>query len=244
VIALTRAELLKLRTTRTTLGLAVGMVALVLLVTVLFGLLTDVSQLSRETSQRALLAVGGITWTFTALAGLMLVTSEYRFGTIRPTFLFEPRRARVVTAKFAASMIAGLLLGAVGQVLGLIVGYVILRARGIPIMLGTEAITTLVLGTVAGAAVWGAVGLGLGALVRNQVGAIVGLLTWSFIVESLLMGFVPSVGRFAPGPAGNALVESATANLLSPAAGGAVLIAWALALTAIGAIMTNRRDVS
>ena len=43
----------------------------------------------------------------------MLVTSEYRFGTIRPTFLFSPRRASVLAAKVAAGLLAGLLFGIV-----------------------------------------------------------------------------------------------------------------------------------
>ena len=244
MIALTRAELLKLRTTRATLGLAGGMVALVLLVTVLVGLSTDASQLRLEANQRELLSVVGITGLFTALTGLLLVTSEYRFGTIRPTLLFEPRRARVVVAKVAAGLTAGFLLGATGQGLGLVVGYVILRGRGIPVALGTEALATLFLGSLAGVTVWGGIGVGVGALVRNQVAGVVGLLTWGFIVENLLMGLVPALGRFLPGPADSALAGSATAHLLTPAAGAAALVVWAVALVVGGTIVTVRRDVA
>ena len=47
------------------------------------------------------------------LAGVLLVTSEYRYGTIRPTFLFMPHRARVLSAKLIAGLLAGIVFGAV-----------------------------------------------------------------------------------------------------------------------------------
>jgi hypothetical protein len=52
-------------------------------------------------------------------------------------------------------------------------------------------------GTVA-AALWATVGLGVGALVRNQVGTLVGLCAWMLLVENLLLPLVPDAGRFTP----------------------------------------------
>ncbi len=93
-------------------------------------------------------------------------------------------------------------------------------------------------------ALWGAIGVGLGAIVRNQVGAIIGLLAWGFVVENLLFAFVPSVGRFAPVHAQDALIGLTTKHLLHPTPGGLMLIAWTAALGLIGAALAARRDVN
>lgn len=244
MIAQTRAELLKLRSTRTTLGLVLGMIALVLLFGLLAGLLTESANLSSAENQRGLLGVGSIAGVFSALAGVLLVTGEYRFGTIRPTFLFTPRRSRVVGAKLAASLLAGIVFGVGGEAIGFAIGYACLAGRGIPLALHGGALTLILLGTVAGVALWGAIGVGVAAIVRNQIGTIVGLLAWGFIVENLLFAFVPSIGRLTPGEAGNALSGLTTEHLLSAPAGAAVLIAWAAGLALIGAALTARRDVS
>ena len=87
-----KAELLKIRSTRTTIGIVLGMIAIVLLFSILSGLLTHASDLSSPEDQRGQLGVGSLAGVFAALAGIMLITSEYRHGTIRPTFLFTPRR--------------------------------------------------------------------------------------------------------------------------------------------------------
>ena len=90
MIAQIRAELLKIRSTRTTIGLILGMIALILLFTLLTGLLSHPSGLASKEDQRQLLSLGSLAGVFSALAGVLLVTSEYRFGTIRPTILFNP----------------------------------------------------------------------------------------------------------------------------------------------------------
>jgi ABC-2 type transport system permease protein len=238
------AELLKIRSTRTTIGLALGMIALIVLFALLSGLLTKALHLMSSQDQVGLLSVGSLSGVFSALAGIMLITSEYRYGTIRPTFLFSPRRSRVLTAKLVAGLLAGLAFGVAGEALGFGIGIVTLEARGIPYALGTGTTALLLGGTVAATALWGAIGVGLGAIVRNQVGAIIALLAWGFVVENLLFAFVPSVGRFAPVHAQNGLFGLTTEHLLPPAAGAATLIAWTAALAAVGIVLAGRRDVS
>ena len=113
-------------------------------------------------------------------------------------------------AKLAAGLLAGLVFGVVGEGLGFAIGYAILAGRGIDYALNADQTALLLLGTLAGVALWGAIGVGLGAIVRNQVGAIIGLLAWGFVVENLLFAFVPSVGRFAPVHAPDALIGLTT----------------------------------
>lgn len=244
MIAQIRAELLKIRSTRTTLGLILGMIALILLFALLTGLLSKVGGLSGKEDQRQLLGLGSLAGVFSALAGVLLVTSEYRFGTIRPTFLFTPARSRVLGAKLAAGLLAGIVFGVVGEGVGFAVGYALLAARGISFALSAGNVTLLILGTLAGTALWGGIGVGFGAIVRNQVGAVIGLLAWGFIVDNLLFGLVPSVGRFTPTRAQDALIGLNTEHLLSPAAGGIVLVAWAAGLAVVGLPLVTRRDVT
>jgi ABC-type transport system involved in multi-copper enzyme maturation permease subunit len=243
VTAQLRAEILKVRSTRTTVGLVLGMVALVLLFVILTASLSGVSEITSADDQLTMFGIGSFSGRFSALAGIMLVTGEFRFGTIRPTLLFTPRRDRVIGAKAAAAIFAGFVFGVLGTALAVGVGAAILSGRGIDISPGGSDFALLTLGTVAGAALWGAIGVGLGAVVRNQVGAIIGLLAWGFVVENLLFALTPSVGRFTPGEAQNALMGQSDAHLLDPLPAAAVLVAWTIAAAAAGAAMTMRRDV-
>ena len=238
-----KAELLKIRSTRTTIGLVLGMIALILLFSLLSGLLTKAPHLTSTEDQRGVLSVGSLAGVFSALAGIMLVTSEYRYGTIRPTFLFTPKRPRVLAAKLAAGLLAGLVFGIAGEGLGYGIGYAALSGRGIHLALDGSQIALLLLGTVAGTALWGAIGVGLGAIIRSQVGAIIGLLAWGFVAENLLFAFLPAAGRYTPVHAGDALIGLTTNHLLHATAGGLVLLAWTIALALAGITLATRRDV-
>lgn len=243
MMAQSRAELLKLRSTRTTAGLVLTTIALVVLFALLTGLVSKVVAISGVDNQRNLLGVGGLAAVLAALAGALLVTGEYRFGTIRPTFLFTPRRSRVLGAKYVAGLLAGLVFGAIGEALSLGIGAAVLSGRGVTFDLSGGQVTLLILGTLAGTALWGMIGVAVGAIVRNQVAAVVGLLAWVFVVENLLFGLVPSVGRYMPGQAAQALAGLNAPHALSPAAGGGVLVAWTAALAVVAFALMARRDV-
>jgi ABC-type transport system involved in multi-copper enzyme maturation permease subunit len=244
VIAQIKAELLKVRSTRTTVGLLLGMIALILLFELLTGLLSNASALSSVENQRQLLSLASLAGIFSALAGVLLVTSEYRYGTIRPTILFTPYRSRVLAAKVISGALAGIVFGIVGEALGWALGYVILSGRGITFALSGGDVAQLALGALGGIALWGAIGAGLGGIVRNQVGAVITLLAWGFVVSPLLFGLVPSVGHFMPSYSQDALVGLTTQHLLKPVVGGIVLVAWAVLLAVVGVAMSARRDVN
>jgi ABC-2 type transport system permease protein len=155
------------------------------------------------------------------------VTSEYRFGTIRPTILFNPARSHVLTAKVVAGALAGIAFGVLGEAIGWAIGYAILDGRGITVVLSSGDILLLTLGGLAGAALWGAIGAGIGAIIHNQVGGVITLLAWGLVVDNLLFGLVHSVGRFTPTRASDALMGLRVHHLVSPGTGAITLIAWA-----------------
>jgi ABC-2 type transport system permease protein len=239
-----RAELLKIRSTRTTIGLILGMIALILLFTLLTGLLTHPRGLASKEDQRQLLSVGSLAGVFSALAGVLLVTSEYRFGTIRPTVLFNPERSHVLAAKLVAGALAGIAFGVLGEAIGWAVGYAILDGRGITAVLSSGDIVLLTVGGLVGVALWGAIGAGLGAIIHNQVGGVITLLAWGLVIDSLLFGLVPSVGRFTPTRASDALMGLRVHHLVSPGAGAITLIAWAGALGVLGIALSVRQDIN
>jgi ABC-2 type transport system permease protein len=239
-----KAELLKLRSTRTAIALILAMITLILLITLLTGLLSHPSGLMGKENQRTLLSISSFAGVFAALAGVLLVTSEYRFGTIRPTILFNPVRWHVLTAKVVAGALAGVAFGVAGEAINWAVGYAVLQGRGITIVLNSGDILLLTLGGLAGTALWGAIGAGLAAIIHNQVGAIIALLAWGLAVDNLLFGLAPSVGRFTPTRASDALMGLREHHLLAPGAGAIILLAWASALAALGIALSARQDIN
>jgi ABC-2 type transport system permease protein len=98
-------------------------------------------------------------------------------------------------------------------------------------------------GRIAAAALWAPIGLGLGALLRNQVATLVAIFVWLFFVENLLLNFVAGAGRFAPGAAAAAITGLDRDRLLAPALGTLLLALYAAGMAAAGVIATLRRDV-
>jgi len=78
---------------------------------------------------------------------------------------------------------------------------------------------------------------------RNQLGAVLAVVAYAFLVDAIVFAAVPSVGRFLPGKAGDALAGRPVDHLVGPSAGGAVLVAWTVALVALAAVRSDRSDV-
>jgi ABC-2 type transport system permease protein len=245
VIGQLRAELRKQRSTQTTLYLFLAMFGLVALAIAMHVLAPAATTIASRSDQLRLFQVGtGIGMLFAGLVGAMVITAEIRYGTIRPTFLITPRRGPVLAAKLAVSAVAGIVFGLVAEGVMASAATAALQARGIHLQLHGGDYTRLLVGGTAAAALWAVIGLGLGALVRNQVASLVGLCAWMLLIENLLLGFVPGAGRFAPGAAGLALAGKVADNLLAPGPGAVVLILYTAALAAAGWIATLRRDIA
>jgi len=248
VTALLRAELLKQRSTRTNLGLFATMLGLVLLAVLLHGFGLPASNLDNAGNQLRLLAPGEIIGTLlAALLGAMSITGEIRHGTIRPTLLVSPGRIRLITAKVWVSLLAGAGFGLAAEVVAAAVSAAALRVRGIGTHLDAGDYVLPLLGGTAAAALWAAIGVGVGATVRNQVATLVGLCAWLLFVENLLLGDLANLtlGRYLPGAAAAAISgQKPDPPLLAPSVALVLLALYAVATATAGSVATNRRDVA
>jgi hypothetical protein len=239
-----RSELLKLRTIRMPIVFLLLALGLALLTVFVDGLTATLDELGTRQEQRKLLGQAATNAVFLAVfLGLLAATNEFRYGTIRPALIFEPRRHVVLGAKLAAGALVGALLGVACVVVSFAAGLALLAARGVEISLGVANTLLLVFGTIAASALCAAIGVGIGASIRNQVAAIATLAVYSLVVDVLFFTAVPSVGRFLPAASSNALAGLPDAELLMPLAGAVVLAGWTVVFILTAAARTARSDI-
>lgn len=197
-------------------------------------------------------------YVFPVIVGSLSVTGEFRHKTITPTLLAEPRRNVVLLAKFLGSVPVGLLYGVVGTATTVGVGAGVIAISGAETYLGDPTVLRAVVLSVLAGVLWAMVGVGLGALLPNQVLAIVLLLVFTQFVEPMiriLAGFVEwgaSIAQFLPGAAGEALIGASfydtfggtDSSLLTWWQGALVLLAYAAVLGVLGRVTTFRKDIS
>jgi ABC-2 type transport system permease protein len=238
-----RSELLKLRTTPTVPLVLLGAAGLTLFGACIEGLSPALGELMREGTQRSLMGAGVTAVLFATFAGLLAVTSEFRYGTIRPTLLVQPDRQTVLAAKLAAAAVTGLAFAAACVAVSFATGWAILAGRGVGVALSGGELAAMAAG-IGGASLLGALlGVAVGALIRNQAGAILAVAAYAFAVDAVLFAAAPSVGRFLPGKAGDGLAGRPDEHLLGPGAGAAVLAVWTLAFVVAAIVRTDRSDV-
>lgn len=102
----------------------------------------------------------------------------------------------------------------------------------------------LLLGGAAATGFYAALGLGAGALVRNQVPTLTGIFVWLFIVENLLIDSFPDLSRYLPGSLAQQLAGSTSEGLEPTAAGVALLAAYAAVMLLLGGLRMTRTDVA
>ena len=238
-----RSELLKQRSTETTLFLFLAMIGFVALAVTMHVIALSPARLSTNANQLSVFEVGTRAgMIFAALAGALAITAEIRHGTIRPTFLVEPRRSPVIAAKLVVGGLVGIIYGLLAEGLMAVAAIIAFSVRGIPNELTGGDYARVLVGGAAAAALWAILGVGVGALVRNQVGTLVGILSWMFLVETVSEGFVPGAAKLMPGGAGLSLAGNE--HKLSIAVAALLLVAYAASASTAGWIATLRRDVA
>lgn len=197
------------------------------------------------------------------LFGALAATSEYRWRTLTPTFLAQPRRPVVLVGRLVVALLVGALYGVIGALTSVAAGAVVLAANGVDTLLGDPDVLGLLARTVLACALWSLLGLGLGALLTSQIAAIVIVLVFTQFVEPILRivagawEWSAELARYLPGAATDSLVGAgiiASIGQLDPTVpgviepltrleGGLVLTALSVLLVAVAAVTTLRHDV-
>jgi ABC-2 type transport system permease protein len=193
---------------------------------------------------------------FALLLGVVIVTSEFANQTAAVTFVTVPRRATVIRAKLAAAACCGALFWLVGTVIAAAVTPLFLYSQHVSMSLAGWTVARSVLLNLLAFVAWGVFGLGLGAVLRNQMASVIAAIVvyaGSFGAETAFtllynlfhQSWLLEAPVIAPALASAVMIMSERAFPDAPAGwvGGVIMIGYTVALAAGGIALTKRRDV-
>ena len=246
--ALVRAELLKVRTTRAWWAY-LAVIALLVGLAVAGDIGSNAESRSDLDFQLGLVEAAGFGAVLSMILGITMVTTEFRHGTVTPTFLAEPSRERVLASKALAGTLVFLLFAALALLVVAVVTVPWLSIVGAENHLLDGEVGTRAVETLLSAVLWGLLGIAVGSVVHGQVAALVGTLVWIFVVENLLVGILglldgDGMTAYLPFRALDAADGTGGDNLLSYWPGVAVSLGWIALIGAAGVVRTSRRDIT
>lgn len=254
MIGLVRSEFRKIQTTRMTLVLLISSVFLTAMYVVLYALLAGFDNgtgqtlppLTEEMSVRMVYSSLGSAYIIVLVFGIIGFTQEIRHRTATLTYLVSPHRGQVIFAKFIAHGVWGIVFALVNLAVGLPLALWLVNSRphfDIP----TRDVIDVSIGVTVAFALYAILGVTIGALVRNQIAAIVGALVWVMIIEAVFIAILPNVGKWMPAGAASSMMQARAldgAKYLDPVPGAFLLLAYAILFAVIATLTTNKRDVS
>lgn len=190
----------------------------------------------------------GLAAIVTLLFGILAVAGEYRHGTITDTYLSFPGRRTVIAAKLAVYGLVGAAAGLVSSITAVVVSAAWWASKAASFPLSTADTWRTLGGGLAANVAFAAIGVGLGALIRNLVVAVAAALAWIALVEGIVGQLLGAgLARWLPFYASESLDRAnlTTATGLLPQWGGLlVLLGYAAIFAAAGVLTTLNRDVT
>jgi ABC-2 type transport system permease protein len=190
----------------------------------------------------------GLAAIVTLLFGILAVAGEYRHGTITDTYLSFPGRRTVIAAKLAVYGLVGAAAGLVSSITAVVVTAAWWASKGASFQLSTADTWRALGGGLAANVAFAAIGVGLGALIRNLAAAVAAALAWIALVEGIVGQLLGAgLARWLPLHASESLDRAnlTTATGLLPQWGGLlVLLGYAAIFAAAGVLTTVNRDVT
>jgi ABC-2 type transport system permease protein len=149
----------------------------------------------------------------------------------------------------------GALIGLLTAGVCLLIGQLTLPGRGYPLGLDASEVLKLLAGMAAAGGLIAAIGAGVGALVRKQTAAIVGVIVFLLLIEPVITNLLLDAAldqkpleRYS---IGNALTEATgtgpATDLADPfgqLAGVLILLAWAALFALLGGAVMRSRDIT
>jgi ABC-type transport system involved in multi-copper enzyme maturation permease subunit len=247
---LLHSEWLKLFTTRTTwVMLGIGLLCEALFAGLFSALVSlEVSspwEAAEKLEELEGVATGtGLLMVLVLILGVLVITSEFRHGTSSSTFLATPKRWPDLLAKLGVALAVGLVAGLAFVAVNAGLSVPLLEGRD-AVLPPTDRLVEIYVGVVASFGLLAAFGMGVGAIVRNQVGAMIAAIAFFFVVSALPELLPGSIGEYFPAQALGALHGHIEGDgTLNQAQGGFVLAAWSMGLWALGTLLVTQRDLS
>ncbi len=193
-----------------------------------------------------------------SIIGVLCFGHEYRYGTIRPTLTALPRRMPVLIAKTIVCAAFTAVISALCVVLTFVIARVIYgSSSGLSFTSGDTP--RIAFGVVIYSVLNTLLALALAGILRNQIAAIVVLLVWPLVIETVIVALLrlsvfksfDGIAPYLPYQAGGQLFSSKIQEVgdsifgfagLSPLGGGLVFGAYALVALIICALTFTRRD--
>jgi ABC-type transport system involved in multi-copper enzyme maturation permease subunit len=192
-----------------------------------------------------------------AVLGAIVANGEFRHSSATLTYLATPNRARVLTAKAVAAAVVGSIFGLVAGTIATGVGLSFVAAHGDHVALGTGTLIAHVAGALLGAALLGALGVGIGSLIRSQLATVIGIFVWAIVIESVVGGLFLSLRPYLPYTAATTMAGAKLGNAaFGPAHGlsgggplpfvavAALITSVAAAISFLAARTTIRGDIT
>ena len=175
--------------------------------------------------------------------GVQVIGQEFRFNTIRSTFVAEPKRWRVVLAKLA--MVTGVC--TISALLMTAVSYGIGSLAGDRFVFESDTDWRVMGGLILFTVMFAVFGMGIGAIMRQPIAGIMILLGWSFIAESIIMAIRPALAKWMPVQQGFQMMSRQQQSYeeykyMSIGGGALYFIAVIAVIWVIGLILTLKRD--
>lgn len=251
MIRLVRAELLKLRTTQVWFWLLLAAVAIAALFVIAPFAAGDVNSANNLVD---VFRGASIAYIVVFVLGALGVTTEFRYQTITPTVLATPSRWSVVTAKMITYALVGAVYALICLAVQLAIAVPWLSARHVDYGIGTAPVPRTLGAVFLVVTLFGIIGMGVGALLRNQIVAVAIGVIFLLVLQGIL-SVIPKVRvvyPYLPGGGADAILDTGGTNgmaptgvhLLSATGGIVVLLLWAFVPAVLGVSITMNRDIT
>ncbi|WP_029068451.1 ABC transporter permease [Jonesia quinghaiensis] len=194
-------------------------------------------------------------YVFPAIIGVMSFGGEFRHKTITDTLLAVPNRTQLLGAKLISALPMGLMYGLIGTASCVAFGGAVFAMTGIDPLLTTVGTWEIIGRSVLALTLWLITGVALGALLTNQITAIVVLLVFTQFLEPILRIVLPrfswgqNITQYLPGAAGDSIAggsffNTVGASLLPMWQGVVILLAYTVVFAVVGRMTSLARDIS
>ncbi len=188
--------------------------------------------------------------------GILIFTNEFFHQTATATFLATPKRTLVIGGKLIVAILVGLGIAVFTTVLSLPSGIAFLSTEGFSLHLGDgDVLKTIGLNWLA-FAIWAVFGLGIGALLRSQILAVIIGLVAMLVGQTVLQvglallaqyfheGWILKIAYWLPSGASSIMTSPHGASGFAWWAGALILLAYGAVAAVVGTVIAQRRDIS